>query len=185
MPFSIRPAEESDIHSIIDIHRYYVENTVITFSFEPKNLSDGLTDFKTTIASGLPYIVAIDNQSKRVLGYCYASEFRAKGGYVHTAELSLFVDSQEQGKGIGSQLLKKLIEITINPSQFPEYYPRKPRNLRTLIACMAVDVTGKDEGIGLKKYYEKFGFEQVGHLKKVGFKLNRWYGPKVLLIVVR
>jgi phosphinothricin acetyltransferase len=84
------------------------------------------------------------------------------------------VNIQEQEKGIGTALLKELIKVTTNPSKSPEYYPEKMRRLRTLIACMAIDVTGKDEGLGLKKFYQRFGFEQAGYLKNSGYKLDRW-----------
>jgi L-amino acid N-acyltransferase YncA len=175
MTITLRPAQESDIPAINKIHRYYVENTVITFTTTPKTDDEALAGFKATMSSGLPYIVAIDTESQHVVGFCYSSPFRgSKGGYSHTAELTLFVDQHEQGKGSGSLLLKHLIEIQTTPSKFSEYFTDKPRRVRALLACMAVDVTARDEGLGLKKYYEKFGFTLVGNLKNVGYKLERW-----------
>ena len=175
MTITLRPAQESDIPEINKIHRHYVENTVITFSITPKTDDEALSSFKSIISSGLSYLVAVDDESRAVVGFCYASPFRgSKGGYLHTAELTLFVDPHKQGRGSGSLLLRRLIEVASNPPNFPEFFPREPRRIRALIACMAVDVTGKDEGLGLKSFYEKFGFKVVGNLKNVGYKFDKW-----------
>lgn len=175
MTVTLRPAQESDIPEINKMHRYYVENTVITFSVTPKTDDEALSSFKNTVSSGLPYLVAVDDESQRIVGFSYTSPFRgSKGGYLHTAELTIFVDPHKQGRGSGSLLLRHLIEVLSNPPKFPEFFTGEPRRVRALIACMAVDVTGKDKGLGLKNFYESFGFELVGNLKNVGYKLDRW-----------
>jgi L-amino acid N-acyltransferase YncA len=178
MTVTIRPAHETDIPNINQLHRPYVENTVITFSLVPKTDTEALESFRSIVSAGLPYIVAVDADTHRIVGFSYCSPFRgSKGGYMYTAELTLFIDKEEQGKGIGSILLKKLIEIESNPSDYLEFFAatKEPRRVRALLACMAVDVTGKNEGLALKAFYEKFGFELVGHLKNVGYKFGRWY----------
>jgi phosphinothricin acetyltransferase len=43
-----------------------------------------------------------------------------------------------------------------------------------VMAVMSVDETSWKNGLGLRDFYVKHGFEEVGHLKKVGHKFDRW-----------
>lgn len=51
--------------------------------------------------------------------------------------------------------------------------------LHTLIShtlfSQSIDETTWNAGLGLRDFYEKHGFEEVGHMKQVGHKFNRWY----------
>jgi L-amino acid N-acyltransferase YncA len=175
---TLRPCQPDDIHAITAILEHYVLNTAITFALTPASHAEILQKWKTVVDNGFPYIVAVDSE-QQVAGFCYASGFRSeRKGYRHTAELSLFCHPQHTAKGIGSQLLQKLIEILRAPARFPEYVT-KPQSeddrILQLIACMSLDESGRNQGLGLRDFYIKHGFEEVGHLKKVGRKFNRWY----------
>jgi L-amino acid N-acyltransferase YncA len=177
MTFNIRSAKHDDVEGVNNLHSYYVENTVITFTLIPKTDAEGLETFQKISASGLPYLVAEDEKTKGIIGFAYASPFRgSKGGYKHTAELSLFVDHNHQSKAIGNVLLNNLVTILKNPEKFPEFYEVEPTKIRTLLACMAFDVNGeeKENGIRLRQYYENRGFVFSGQLKNVGHKFDRW-----------
>jgi L-amino acid N-acyltransferase YncA len=167
-----------DLAHINQIHRYFVENTVVTFSTVPKTDEQVLSGYKSVISSGLPYIVATDGDSGAVLGFTYASSFRSsKSGYRHTVELSLFCHPEQTGKGIGTSLLKKLLDVLREPKLHPEYVGHarsEDEKVRQVIACMAIDDIGDKGGLRLKEFYQKFGFEEVGHLRKVGHKFDRW-----------
>jgi L-amino acid N-acyltransferase YncA len=174
MPVTLKPVKEEHIGSVKDIHRYYVENTLTTFRLVPKTIDEASEEFKAIQALGLPYIVALDD-SETVVGYSYASPFRgSKGGYHHTAELSLFLDYRHQGKGIGTMMLKRLLEILKDPHMFLDYFATTPRKIRALIACMSVDTSGKEGGMALRDFYLRFGFRETGRLEKVGFKFGKW-----------
>ncbi|OCK74448.1 acyl-CoA N-acyltransferase [Lepidopterella palustris CBS 459.81] len=175
---ALRPAIENDIPAINAIHGYYVQNTVITFTMVPLTDEEALSKFRSIISQSLPYIVAIDDSTNKVLGYTYVTGFRSgKGGYRHTVEMSLFCHPDHRNHGVGTILLKKLIEVLKEPESYPEFItdarPEDSR-VRSIMACMSVDVTSRNNGLGLKEYYEKFGFEQVGHLKRVGHKHDQW-----------
>jgi L-amino acid N-acyltransferase YncA len=114
-----------------------------------------------------------------VLGSAYVSGFRSgKAGYLHTVELSLFVSPSHLYEGIGTALLTKLISVLSKPEENKEFFPGGIRSdedkVRQVIACMAVDEDGKEDGLGLKKWYESFGFVFRGHLKEVGWKFGKW-----------
>ncbi|KAF2503250.1 acyl-CoA N-acyltransferase [Lophium mytilinum] len=175
---ALRAAGEGDIPHINAIHAFYVLNTVITFTITPATDDEALSKFRAVVSQGLPYIVAVDNVTADIVGFAYASGFRTgKSGYRHTVEISLFCHPDHRAKGAGTLLLRKLIEVMKHPEDHADFVTvarDEDARVRNLIACMAVDEQSGKNGLGLKEYYEKFGFEQMGHLKRVGHKFDRW-----------
>ena len=186
---TVRPASPDDISSINAIHRHYVENTVITFSTEPNSDEAALDNYKNLVTQqGLPYIVAEDNASKAIFGYSYVSPFRGvKPGYRHTLELSLVCHPDLVRKGVGKQLLQRIIDILEDPAKWTDWFEGtrlldfKPQQL---IACMAVDIEGPGNGLKLRDWYLQFGFEERGHLKQVGWKQERWIDTMYLQLAL-
>jgi L-amino acid N-acyltransferase YncA len=176
----IRACTDSDIPAIQSILEYYVQNTVITLAVVAPTLNQGRQGWQESVSNGLPYLVASD-QNNVVLAYCYATPFRGgggRGGYRRTVELSLFCHPDHIKKRLGSQMLHKLVQVLKTPTDFPEYVtaPREPHDqVRALLACMSVDESAWKDGLGLRDFYVKHGFEEVGHMKKVGYKFDRWY----------
>jgi L-amino acid N-acyltransferase YncA len=174
--YTIRPATPEDIPAVNAIHRHYVENTVITFIEEPLSDEAALSTFNQITDSGRPYIVATDSDDT-VVGYCYVSPFRGKSGYRHTQELSLFCHQNHVRKGIGRQLLARMVEILEQPKNWKDWLKgsflieTKPHQL---MACMSVDTDGPGNGWKLRDFYVQMGFEQKGVLKAVGRKFDKW-----------
>jgi L-amino acid N-acyltransferase YncA len=176
---TLRPCRADDIPAIASINQYYVDNTVISLALTPAPEEEFLKRFEGIGKEGLPYIVAVDDDDA-VLGYCYAAGFRSeRKGYRHTVEISLFCHHEHTAKGVGRQLLQKLIAVIKAPEQYPEYIAR-PRSeedsVRVVLSIMSVDETGWNKGLGLRDFYVKHGFEEVGHIKNVGYKFDRWCG---------
>jgi len=187
-PIALRLATPSDVPGIFEIHRYYTLNTIITFKLAITPEEEHLETLKSVQSQDLPYIVATMQDKKvdesksyeRIVGYTYCTGFRSgKAGYRHTVELSLFCHPEYRYMGIGTRLLNKLLEVLSKPQENTHFLAgnvarSEDRKVRQIIACMAIDETGIENGLGLKRWYENFGFEEVGHLKKVGHKFDRW-----------
>ncbi|KAF2245736.1 acyl-CoA N-acyltransferase [Trematosphaeria pertusa] len=177
------PCAEEHIPRIRAILEHYVLNTVITFSLVPPTEEDVFQNWKAVLDQRLPFIVAVGDEDQ-VLGFTYATGFRsARKGYRHTVELSLFCHPDHTAKGIGRRLLTTLIDVLRSPEKFPEYVD-KPRSdddkVRMVLACMAVDESGWENGLGLRDFYVSHGFEEVGHLKRVGHKFDTWIDTRYL-----
>lgn len=164
--FIIKPAEPIHIPSINVILTHYALNTVITFATTGQTDESFLAKFRCiTEENNLPFLVAVTQAGKMevAVGYTYISPWRPeRAAYQHTGELSLFVHPEHQGKGIGSALLRKLLEDV------------KETRAREVLAVMAVDKTGKGGGLGLRDWYVRLGFREVGKMDRVGWKFGRW-----------
>ncbi|KAJ9149755.1 hypothetical protein NKR23_g4100 [Pleurostoma richardsiae] len=177
--FQIRAATKEDMPGVERINRHYVLNTVITFATEPKTVEQFVRQFDEIARDGLPYIVAVEPNSADVLGYANAHAFRdVSSAYKYTVEISLFCANGQTGRGIGSKLLKALIDALKEPLKHPELRAQgahiPPRPVKQALAVMAVDETAKRNGLALKEFYESFGFRCNGHLRQVGYKFDRW-----------
>lgn len=176
----LRACKESDLPAIRDIVEHYVNSSVVNLSLTPPTIQDVCNSWIESTSTGLPYLVAIDNDSDTVLGYAYAGDFRGGGGragYRHTVELSLYCHPDHMKRGIGSMLLRQLIEILKAPEQFPDFVstPRPADSkVRMVLAVMSVDETTWNGGLGVRDFYVKHGFDEVGHMKGLGHKCNRW-----------
>jgi len=171
---------EEDIPSINAIINYYILNTVITFTTEAETDAGFRAKFQQlTQNRGFPFLVATPQPlhdldiTSDILGIAYISPYRPqKAAYEHTGELTLLVHHEHKGKGIGSGLLHDLLQAV------------KHTQLQELVAVMAVDEEGRDAGLGLRDYYVRFGFREVGRLERVGFKFKRWLDVIILQIHV-
>jgi phosphinothricin acetyltransferase len=111
--------------------------------------------YEAVVAAGKPYLVAeIDG---RIVGYGYASAYRARSAYRYTLENSIYVDERARGQGVGSALLEALIARC----------RRGP--WRQMLAV--IGDSGNAASIGV---HRKAGFRQVGVLERVGYKHGRW-----------
>lgn len=183
MPIQIRSAKQADIPQILAIYKHYVANTVITFLIKEPTEAYILSRLTISQDRGLPYLVAEDIDSSdppNIVGYASASPFRGfMLGYGHTVEMSIFVHPEHIRCGVGSLLMGELIQRLRECRHVSREADHEDEAVefpvKNVLAVMAVDDQAADGGLALKDWYvDKWSFEQVGHLKKVGFKNGRW-----------
>lgn len=168
---AVRPATILDVPSINSILTYYVLQTVITFATTAQTDEEFESKFcDITQNNQLPFFVATSRSSAKgapdkteVVGFCYITPWKPeRPAYQYTGELSLYVHHEHQGKGIGSALMVAILEVI------------SQTKIREVLAVMAVDEKSKNSGLALRDYYVRWGFEEVGRMKRVGFKFERW-----------
>lgn len=153
--FRIRPAQRSDCPAILDIYNEAVLTTTASYDYEPRSLEHRLQWFDARQRDRYPIFVAID-ASDRVVGWSALNPFHDRPGYRFTCENSIYIDSHSRGQGIGKLLLAPLIEAA------------GQRGLHAIIAC--IDASNP---VSIR-LHAGFGFETVGHFKRVGYKFGRW-----------
>jgi phosphinothricin acetyltransferase len=157
----VRPASEADMGPVSDIYAHYVLNSLATFEETPPTLEEMLARRRVSVDLGLPYLVA--EAGGEIVGFTYAAAYRARPAYRFTIEDSVYVAEGMSGRGIGSALLGDLIARC----------ERGP--WRQILA-----VVGDSANAGSIALHRRFGFELVGTLRSVGFKLGRWVDTPVL-----
>lgn len=151
---SVRPAEERDLPAILAIYNEAVLTTTATYDLEPQSLGARRAWFEERRAQRFPVLVAeVDG---RLVGWGALNPFRPRAGYRYTAENSVYVAEGSRGMGVGGALMPPLIEAA--------------RGLGLHAVIAAIDVANEAS----LRLHARFGFEQVGHLKEVGWKFGRW-----------
>ena len=144
-------ATKQDLNRIVEIYNWAIENTSATFDTDRKTTQSQLGWFKSHDEKH-PVIVARENG--RVLAWGSISPWSDRCAYSGTGEISFYVDPDFHRKGIGFNILKRLIEIG------------KEKNFRTLVSRIA----GKSEAS--VHLHKKLGFSNIGTMKNVGKKFD-------------
>ena len=149
----IRDARKSDLPALLEIYNQAVLTSPATFDLEPQTLAQRRRWFSD---HGRLYPLIVAEGQGRVLGYASLSEFRDKPGYSKSAEDSVYVHSNFQGKGVGKALMREILAKSVD------------LGYHTIIAAI---VPPNEASVRL---HEGFGFVYVGNFKEVGFKFSRW-----------
>lgn len=149
----IRDVLLSDSNQIADIYNYYILNSTVTFEEEIIDSSE-MSDRIRKIIPTLPWIIFEENE--HILGYAYATPWRARSAYRFSVEISVYVRNNYHKKGIGSILYANLIA-----------------QLKSLGAHAIIGgITLPNEAS--IKLHEKMGFKKVAEFEEVGFKFGKW-----------
>ena len=160
--YTMRAVQAADLPHIQEIYNYYVANSTVTFDEDAMTLTEWRDKFYYLSKQGMPFIVAV-SPAEQILGYALVSPWKQKKAYRFTVENSIYLGAASTGKGLGRELLGELITRS------------KAAGLKEIIAVIA------DQGAEASiKLHRDFGFEEIGHMGKVGFKFERWLGTVLL-----
>ncbi|MCW8108310.1 GNAT family N-acetyltransferase [Alteromonas ponticola] len=151
---TIRKISAPDIAKITDIYNYYVENTVFTFEERPVSKTAIQQRVDRVSSLKLPWLVL--ESEFQVMGYAYATQWKARSAYRFTVEVTIYLSPDQQGKGYGKALYQEL---------FRQLSSTATRS------CIAVITLPNEASISL---HEKMGMRKVAHFEGVGFKFGSW-----------
>ena len=150
----IRPYRDSDISEILAIINYNILHSTSLYDYAPRTLERQSELLAEKTAKNFPIFAAEING--QVAGFGMYGEFRFREAYRFTVEHSVYVSEDFKGKGIGGQLMQRLIDEA------------KSQKLHTMIGV--IDAENKESIL----FHEKFGFKTVGVIKESGYKFDRW-----------
>jgi L-amino acid N-acyltransferase YncA len=106
---TIRDATEDDLPAIIDIYNQSIPAGRATADTKPISVAERTEWFRKFDPAQRPIWVA--EESGRVIGCVYLSWFYGgRPAYEKTAEISTYIASDHQGKGLGTLLKKRMID---------------------------------------------------------------------------
>lgn len=155
MNLLIRPSRDEDVPALTAIYVASVATETASWEYDSPSVTEFAQRRLDVLAKDLPYFTAeIDGH---VVGYSYASAYRARVGYRFVVEDSVYVLDEMKGRGIGKRLLMTLIDECVK------------RGYRQMIA-----VIGDSANAGSIHLHAACGFEHVGVFKGIGYKFDRW-----------
>ncbi|HTX23615.1 MAG TPA: GNAT family N-acetyltransferase [Steroidobacteraceae bacterium] len=141
--------------TIRSIYEHHVLHGLATFEEVPPTIEEMASRRASVLALGLPYLAA--QSGGRIVGYAYATPYRARPAYRYTIEDSVYVAHGLGGRGIGSALLRSLIARC------------EAGRWRQMLA-----VIGDSRNAASIALHRRLGFHLTGTLGGVGFKLGQW-----------
>jgi phosphinothricin acetyltransferase len=151
----IREARDSDVGPIAAIYGHHVLTGLASFEEAAPSEGEMRERMHAVRALGTPYLVA--EEGGRILGFSYATPYRARSAYRFTLADSVYVRDGCGGKGIGRALLQELIDGC------------RKGPWKQMVAV--IGDSANHASIGL---HRALGFREVGTLEAVGFKFGRW-----------
>ena len=152
----VRDATPDDAQAIAAIYGHDAVHGTGTFEEAAPTAAEMVSRLTAVQARGMPWVVAEDDNG-RVLGFAYAAPYRPRAAYRYTAEDSVYVAPDAQGRGVGRAVLQRIVDEC------------EALGLRQLVA-----VIGDSANEGSAALHRALGFQPVGALPDAGFKHGRW-----------
>lgn len=145
-----------DAHAaaILEIFNEAIVNSTALYDYKPRAPEAMVGWFKAKEAGRFPVIGAVDGGE--LLGFASFGTFRAWPAYKYTVEHSVYVHRDHRGKGIGTALMRRLIDAA------------REREHHVMVG--GIDATNH-ASIAM---HEKLGFTHAGTVRHAGYKFGRW-----------
>ena len=149
----IRIANIKDVPEMLAIYAPYVENTTVSFEYEPPTLEEFTNRF-TAFTQQFPWLVW--EEDGKILGYAYASAPFTRAAFGWCAEPTVYLRPEARGRGIAASLYTVLEEILFR------------QGYQALYALVCGENTQS------RRFHEKQGYHITAEFPGIGFKMGRW-----------
>jgi phosphinothricin acetyltransferase len=141
--------------AILEILNDAIVSSTALYDYRPREPASMQGWFEAKQAGGFPVWGALD-EAGALLGFASYGSFRAWPAYKYSAEHSVYVARGQRGRGVGTSLMRRLVESAT------------AQQLHTLIG--GIDAENADS----VAFHQKLGFVHAGTIKQAGFKFGRW-----------
>ena len=149
----LRDVTVADAQAICDIYNPYIAETAISFEQQPVSVEDMRGRIQSVTVS-YPWLVAQSDAG--VIAYAYATRWRTRAAYDHTAESTIYVQRSLHGSGVAYPLYMALLERL------------RLQSVHAVVGCITVPNPASIA------FHEKCGFIKVAHFPQVGRKFGQW-----------
>jgi L-amino acid N-acyltransferase YncA len=158
----VRVAVEDDVPAITRIYNQGIEDRA-TFETEPRAVVER-KQWLLSRTSRHPIIVAV--RQDRLQGWASLNAFNPREAYRFVADLSVYVEREARGSGIGSALMADLIERA-----------RRLGYHKIVLATFP-------HSTAAVRLYERFGFRTVGDYKEQGLLDGKWTDTRIMELLL-
>jgi len=153
MPHAIRQATDTDLPVIHRIYAHYIEHSTCTFQIEQETMTQRRRWFAD---HGGRHPVTVCSNGGEIVGWASLSTWNHRCAYDTTAEVSVYIDPDRQGRGLGRALSKDLIDRATD------------LGYHVLIAAICTEQNAS------LRLHESLGYVEVARFREVGRKFGRW-----------
>jgi phosphinothricin acetyltransferase len=156
-----RDANVSDANRIVEIYNTTISSRMVTADTEMVSVESRQKWFDDHNPSKRPLWV-IEDDSNKIVGWISFQSFYGRPAYDTTAEISIYLDTDQRGKGLGKQILKYCLD---NAPNF---------GIKTLLGFI---FSHNEPSL---KLFRHFGFEDWGALPNIALLDGQERGLKIL-----
>ena len=154
MSIAIRPVSPDDAGAIAAIYAHYVTHSAATFEEVPPDAAEMRRRIETTTATH-PWLIA--EADGALVGYAYGRPYHLRAAYRWTCEASIYLAHDRRGCGHGRPLYEALLDAL---------------TAHGFVSAIASITVPNEES---SRFHEALGFEPVGRMAAIGYKLGRWH----------
>lgn len=156
-----RNANLSDLERIVEIYNSAIASRLVTADTEPVSVESKVKWFEEHTPDRRPFWV-IEDTTKQIIGWVSFQSFYGRPAYNETAEISIYLDENQRGKGLGQAVLEHCI------TSAPIY------GIKTLLGFIF------SHNAPSLKLFKKLGFEEWGKLPDIAVMDNTSYSLSIL-----
>jgi L-amino acid N-acyltransferase YncA len=100
-----RNATQQDLVTVVEIYNSTIASRMVTADTEPVTVESKQPWFEEHTPNKRPLWI-IENENKEIIGWISFQSFYGRPAYDATAEISIYLDASQRGKGLGKQVLQ-------------------------------------------------------------------------------
>ncbi len=159
MEIRVRLATPADAAAICTIYNQGIEDRIATLETDLRTLEERR---QWLLARGPRHPVIVAEAGDEIVGWGSLNPYNPRKAYDYVVDFSVYVERSWRGKGVGSLLLPRLVELAREHGFHKMMLSAFPSN---------------EAGMAL---YEKFGFRTVGIMKEMGKLDGKWVDTIVM-----
>lgn len=153
---SIQYAGRHDLPGILEILNHYVVNHHCVFDTRPWSAEQKQDWFEQFTREGR-YRLLVARSAESLLGYAHSSRWRPKDAYDITVETTVYVHPEEQSRGLGRALMRRLLEELAGSG------------VHSAVAGIAQPNEASN------RLHESLGYNTVGTFQRAGLKFGKYW----------
>lgn len=143
-----RNATENDLPVIVAIYNSIIAGRMVTADTEPVSVESRVKWFNDHQPEKHP-LWMVENETGEIVGWASFQKFYGRPAYDATAEISIYLDEKQRGKGYGKTILQYCMD------KAPQYH------FKTLLGFIF------SHNLPSMKLFTQLGFEEWGHFPNV------------------
>lgn len=156
----MRHATEQDLPAIVDIYNASIPSRRATADLDPASVESKQEWFHRHSPNHYPLLVHESNG--RITAWVGFQSFYDRPAYQYTAEISIYIAAEQQGRGLGGQLLEEALDTV------------RKIGLKTILAYVF------SHNHGSIRLFQRVGFETWGEMPDVTEMDEKEYSVTIL-----